>query len=280
MAQLWFKFWAKEYLSDTKVRCLNYEQRGILQTLWSFEWEEGSIPSNLGMLGNMLGIGAKAIRTHSVWITSFFITDPDNPSRMISPRLEMDRAEADMRGAKARVSAFHRWNKVNANALRTDMPTQCEPPCLDDAGQGQGKSKEEGTYVPSKKKRKKPGVEPFSVYPPDVADAGNAILHSTPEEDPDGRKIRIDMAKLAERLDRLCKSSPEISGSLLAKSWENYLASKPMKIKAPQYFFGDQADNQDGANWRPWARLIWHQEHKPKVVEKPSEGMEQMVCND
>ena len=145
------------------------------------------------------------------------------------------------------------------------------------------REKEEGTYVPSKKKRKKPGVEPFSVYPQEVADAGNTILHATPEEDPDGRKIRIDMAKLAERLDRLCQSSKEITGPMLAKSWEDYLASKPMKIKAPQYFFGDKADNQDGANWYPWARLIWHQEHKlnpPKVVEEPLEGLKQMVCND
>lgn len=142
MAQLWFKFWAKEYLADAKVRCLTYEQRGILQTLWAFAWEEGSIPSDESTLGTMLGIPAKAMRTHMQWVNRFFHPSIEDASRLISPRLELDRAEADAKGSKARESALARWSKVNANAYadasNPDMPPQCDNPCVDHAGQGQG----------------------------------------------------------------------------------------------------------------------------------------------
>ena len=149
MAQLWFKFWAKEYLADAKIRSLTYEQRGILQTLWGFAWEEGSIPSDMKQVGMMLGIHANAMRTHSEWIARFFVVDPSDESKLLSPRLELDRMEADSRGAKARESALYRWSERNANAMRQGMPKLCERNanamrqgmpklCEHDAGQGQG----------------------------------------------------------------------------------------------------------------------------------------------
>lgn len=152
MAQLWFKFWAKEYLADAKIRSLTYEQRGILQTLWGFAWEEGSIPSDMKQVGMMLGINANAMRTHSDWIARFFVVDPSDSSKLLSPRLELDRMEADARGAKARESALHRWSERNANAVRPCM----RPPCEQDAGQGQG---QEITTLPltGKPKRAKKG---------------------------------------------------------------------------------------------------------------------------
>ena len=42
------------------------------------------------------------------------------------------------------------------------------------------------------------------------------------------------------------------------------LKTRPTKLKAPQYFFGRQADNGDNAaNWRPFAKLIFTATRKP-----------------
>lgn len=205
MAQLWFKFWAKEYLADAKVRCLTYEQRGILQTLWSFAWEEGSIPSDESTLGTMLGIPAKAMRTHMQWVNRFFHPSTEDASRLISPRLELDRAEADAKGSKARESALLRWSKVNpnahANASDTHVPPQCDNTCVDHAGQGQGHEliKTPTPSGPGKPKRE-PKVRTLGGYPEELNLAmgiwrdlrkellSEEILAGFPN-DPDGRYV-------------------------------------------------------------------------------------------
>lgn len=178
MAQLWFKFWAKDYLGDGKVRTLTYEQKGILQALWSLAWEEGGIPSDPDQLANMLGIPAKAVRTHSVWICRFFVQSLSDPSKMVSPRLELERAEADSRGSKARESAFRKWEKFYANAhangdanadenaVHSDMPK----PCVLHAGQGQGQKLL--TPTPSRGSGKKPRV--LAEYPVEMLEATKA----------------------------------------------------------------------------------------------------------
>lgn len=111
MAQLWFKFWSKDYLADAKIAMLSYERRGILQTLWAYAWEEGSIPSDPELLGGLLRIDANAMRTHCDWIATFFVKHPSDPTRLVSPRLELERVDVDLRGAKARESAKKRWDK-------------------------------------------------------------------------------------------------------------------------------------------------------------------------
>lgn len=125
MAQLWFKFWAKDYLGDGKIGCLSYEKRGILQTLWAYAWEEGSIPADPGAIGDLLKISPRLARAHYEWIRLFFHPHPSDAGRLISPRLELDRQEADEKGAKARSSALQRWSKRNANALPTVKRTEC-----------------------------------------------------------------------------------------------------------------------------------------------------------
>lgn len=140
MAQLWFKFWAKDYLGDGKVGCLSYEKRGILQTLWAYAWEEGSIPSDPCLIAELLKLSQSVVKKkHIGWIQDFFVPQPENSARLISPRLELDRMDADEKGSKARESALKRWSGRNANAsadaMRTDMPQ----PCVQHAGQGQGK---------------------------------------------------------------------------------------------------------------------------------------------
>lgn len=150
MAQLWFKFWAKDYLADGKVACLSFEQRGILLTLWAYAWEEGSIPSSPEDLAALLRDDASAMRSHCEWLAAFFVPHPSAPSRWVSPRLELERAEADRRGSLARESAKKRWDshlermRSHSDGIATALPSQCDL----DAGQGQGIGKEIPPIVP------------------------------------------------------------------------------------------------------------------------------------
>ena len=272
MAQLWFKFWAKEYLADTKVRRLTYEQRGILQTLWAFAWEEGSIPSDAAELGNMLGMSAKSMRTHCEWIYRFFPEAPGDPSKRMSPRLEMDRAEADAKGSRARESAMQRWNKQNANAhanaspnaLQEHMRQAYEAPCVSHAGQGQGTEKEKeitptpfatlqgpGAIVakPRKPKEPKPKAVPSwqKPIPADVLDAMYEIQDVWPDPktgaiQPTSKGQPVphpSWPKTAERLMEIKESGAllEILVSIAIRYATEWRKGEHW-IKSPQYFFG------------------------------------------
>jgi uncharacterized protein YdaU (DUF1376 family) len=264
MAQLWFKFWAKDYLADTKVRRLTYEQRGILQALWAFAWEEGSIPSDQEELGNMLGIPAKAMRTHSEWICRFFVPMEGSGSKLFSPRLEMDRAEADAKGAKARESALQMWSKRKANAYanasldaeRTDMQWVSEQVCVSHAGQSQSTEKETTTPLPPKGEI--PPASPSGVgkkaswtkaLPWDVVEATREIKHIWPsptrgEYQPDGKTLvpGVSPSELARRLFDAKSQGAELDvcvqiAERAVKEWRD-----GKWIKAPQHFFGKSKD--------------------------------------
>ena len=110
--------------------------------------------------------------------------------------------------------------------------------------------------------------ETLAMFSPDLSTLVNSIAKITPKEQPDHSLIRLDVAKLADRLDGLRKESPpELTDSILLKAWEDYLASKPKMFKAPQNFFGKQEDNGDGANWKPWARLAYHKLQKEQMKQ-------------
>lgn len=268
MAQLWFKFWAKEYLSDGKVRALSYEKRGILQTLWAFAWEEVSIPADHEALGMMLGIPAKAMRSHCEWINRFFVPVAGDSSRLVSPRLEMEREEADAKGAKARESALQRWNKRNTNAspdaLPPHVPSQCDQGCVSDAGQSH---RTESTSTPptpprgepKPKRRGKIPADDLGAQPPlEVLNAVGRIVELTPQVDSDGRKIRVVRSEVLIRVMRILAEHTSATPDILVMAWENYLKTRPTKIKAPQYFFGRQEDQgATGANWYPYAKAIF-----------------------
>lgn len=259
MAQLWFKFWAKEYLADTKVRCLSYEQRGILQTLWAFAWEEGSIPGDPAMLGNMLGLPAKAMRTHCEWIPRFFVANPSDPTRMISPRLELDRAEADAKGSKARESALQRWNKRDANAYanasNSDEQTQCVDPCVSHAGQGQGQKELITTPLPPKggteqkpKRSRRSQEEILSPFPAEVRLVLKGLWSKWRKEDgPDHRVIHLSPEDTASNVRLILAAHPEISPEILVLAGLDYCASERTRYKAPQYFFGPEG---------PWKAFV------------------------
>jgi hypothetical protein len=91
----WFKIYAAETLSDSNFQGWNQEERGAWFSLLLVCWREGSIPSDLSSLGRLLHLDGTDMRR--VWsaIGSRFVEHLDHPGRLTSPRLEMEREEAE-----------------------------------------------------------------------------------------------------------------------------------------------------------------------------------------
>jgi uncharacterized protein YdaU (DUF1376 family) len=95
--QTWFKFFTDEFLADEALVSLTLEERGALVTLWAHAWREGSLPSEDWKVARLLGIPGPVQATLKPALKPFFTVDPGRPDRMISPRLERERLEAENR---------------------------------------------------------------------------------------------------------------------------------------------------------------------------------------
>ena len=273
----WFKFYASDYLLDPKVDALPLEAQAILVRLWCLSWRDGALTDYLPGLARRCLVPEKTFRKHWEGLEPFF---EHTDAGLISPRMEKERALS-----KAKAEA-HRFGAEKTNAKRyakRQLQDQSETSLSDtlsahservaqaSPSESESERKLPPTPFAARKGRRPraPKPDPFAEYPEPIVDAVNEIGALCPAKDPDGRSIRIDPAKLIERVDGLCKVNAAITGPLLVQSWADYIASKPMKIKAPQYFFGDASDNRDGANWHPFARLIWHRLKKAAERVEP-----------
>jgi hypothetical protein len=113
----WFKVYAAETLSDSNFQGWTIEERGAWFTLVLVCWREGSIPGDQTSLAKLLHVDGGGMR--SLWsaIGSRFIEHLDHPGRLTSPRLEMEREEAERlvskRAEAGKRGATSRWSKGN-----------------------------------------------------------------------------------------------------------------------------------------------------------------------
>lgn len=251
MAAHWFKKYAADYLSDSKILVLSFEQRGILETLWCFAWKDGGIPADQAQLARLLGLTPKAMRTHSGWIARFFQPHPEDATLLISPRLELERAEADSKGAKARESASIRWSKRNANASKTHDGKQCESNASSMLSESESESEKEKKYPltpkgePSRPKRKRRSHEEIlSAHGEEVRKVVQELTPAWPEfHDPAREKpIRLNRALFAERVAKIIASHPNANADLLISAGWEYLHREGSDLwwKNPEFFFGPE----------------------------------------
>ena len=111
MANLpWFKFFAADYMLDSKVDALPLDARGLLISMWSLCHLEGSCPADPDEIARKTRIPAQCVSQ----CVSFF--DLRN-GRLYSHRMEGEKA----RSASASASAQQRWKQstcVDRNANR------------------------------------------------------------------------------------------------------------------------------------------------------------------
>lgn len=108
-------------------------------------------------------------------------------------------------------------------------------------------------------KAKKARVDDLGAQPPmEVLNAVGQIVKLTPKVDTDGREIRAIRGEILTRVQTILTEHPSATPEIMVMAWENYLKTRPTKIKAPQYFFGRQEDQgATGANWYPYAKAIF-----------------------
>ena len=92
----------------------------------------------------------------------------------------------------------------------------------------------------------------------------NAIGDLAPAKDSQGRVIEVNYPVLAERIDKILKTS-FYPGHILVEAWRAYLEEQPKWLKAPHYFFGELAHQKGGAHFEAYAKFAMHQENKAKL---------------
>ena len=228
MAAHWFKKYASDYLSDSKILVLSFEQRGILETLWCFAWKDGGIPADQAQLARLLGLTPKAMRTHSGWIARFFQQHPEDATLLISPRLELERAEADSKGAKARESASVRWSKRNANASETHDGKQCEGNASSMLSESESEKEKKypltpkGEASPSAPLKRKGRVRLSLIRTPEAQQAFEALWQDWPRER-EGKPARGEKPR-AEACFQEILNGGEVSANELLAAGRLYLA--------------------------------------------------------
>lgn len=135
MANLpWFKVYAAETLSDERFQGWTVDERGAWFTLLLTAWREGSIPGDMASLARLLHVDASAMR--SLWsaIGDRFIPHPDVPGRLTSPRLEMEREDAEKlrekkseAGKKGATSRWETEKKRHSKRMRVPCANGAAP---------------------------------------------------------------------------------------------------------------------------------------------------------
>jgi uncharacterized protein YdaU (DUF1376 family) len=113
----WFPMYATETLADERFQGWTCEERGAWVTLILVCWHEGSIPASPELLRRTLHLDAPAFRVIWEQIGNRFAPSDEDPARLVSPRLEKERAKAN-RIASERAKAGAEGGKAKAERGR------------------------------------------------------------------------------------------------------------------------------------------------------------------
>lgn len=109
----WFPMYATETLADDRFQGWTCEERGAWLTLVLTCWHVGSIPASPELLRRTLHMDAPTFRVVWEQIGNRFAQSDEDPERLVSPRLEKERAKAN-RIASVRAKAGAEGGKAKA----------------------------------------------------------------------------------------------------------------------------------------------------------------------
>lgn len=164
-------------------------------------------------------------------------------------------AQRSILGVSARLSK----GKPKDNPRVTHGSIQGLPAGSPNQDQDQDQDQEVPPTVPLPKKQKQNKKDSLGGdIPKELLDAVGEIVSRCPQQDRDGRAIRIVRGEILTRIQAIQVDHPSASFEILSQCWKDYLDSAPKNIKAPQYFFGKpEHQGPNGANWYPWAKAIY-----------------------
>jgi uncharacterized protein YdaU (DUF1376 family) len=113
-----FQFYAADFLADENVALMTNQELGCYIKLICFCWREGSIPADVQKIAKLCGEDGIAMAELWVSISPCYAPTPDNPVRLVHPRLELERRkQADFksqRSSAGKKGAEARWPKRKA----------------------------------------------------------------------------------------------------------------------------------------------------------------------
>ena len=120
-----FQFYPKDYLTSEHVARMSLDEQGAYVRLLCHAWLEGSIPSNKKDIARMLGVSAQKLTAMWPSISRCFGPDPEDPNRLLSPRLqrEVEKQEAYAKRASkgGKAAAKKRAKKRAKNGASTSQ---------------------------------------------------------------------------------------------------------------------------------------------------------------
>jgi uncharacterized protein YdaU (DUF1376 family) len=127
-----FQFYPSDFISDEHVALMSLEQRGAYITLLCYCWREGSIPADMGLLGRLCAVDGQAMTTLWPGLKSCFIEADGDASRLLNPRLEIERRKQDEHRQKlseaGKAGANSTWGKEKGKDGRAMAGPMAKPP--------------------------------------------------------------------------------------------------------------------------------------------------------
>jgi uncharacterized protein YdaU (DUF1376 family) len=129
-----FQWYPKDILASARVQEMSLAEEGAYRRLLDYCWLNGSVPRDEKRCARLIGKGCTP--ETAKYVLEMFTVDPNDESRMIHDRLEIEREKQESNSKARQAAAEARWNKqgtsVNgngkqvksdpdANALQTDM---------------------------------------------------------------------------------------------------------------------------------------------------------------
>lgn len=128
-----FQFYPRDFISDENVLAMDLAERGAYITLMCICWTEGSIPSDIGRLARILHCSREDMARMWEVLAVCFVPDPDDPSRLVHPRLEEERKkqaewrEKSARGGRKSGQQRRATVEAEAHGASAVVPTTDEP---------------------------------------------------------------------------------------------------------------------------------------------------------
>lgn len=137
----WFKFWAKDWMTDSEVRRLTVAQRGVLFDLLCADWADGGVPRDAAAAKQLCAKGSKLSDVETV-LSLFSIEMGEG--KVTHAGLAEQRPEAQARRERARRGGIAR----HASGSTQAEPEPCHAPSRETEGDSEAEEEEEKKSPP------------------------------------------------------------------------------------------------------------------------------------
>lgn len=113
-----FQFYPAEFLADEDQAVMTFAECGLYTRLLCYAWGNGSIPDDVFKMAKLLGSNADEVCALWPAVSVKFSQHPSDPTRLVNPRMERERAkQAKFRKHQEHAAAM-RWHSAgNASAI-------------------------------------------------------------------------------------------------------------------------------------------------------------------